>query len=130
MIDKLQACAQDITGWCRNNQMEANPSKFQVLISEEKEATTIQIDNCSINSEPHVKLLGVYLDNQLNFHQHITELTKKAGRQLNCLKRVAYPLSEDIRLLLYKSFVLSNFDYCRIVWHHCGIGNCKKLEKI
>ena len=117
--------------WCQLNQMEANPSKFQVLISEESDNTTIKLnDNCTIESEPYVKLLGVHLDKNFTFDYHISELTRKAGMQLNCLKRIAHSLKDDIKLLLYKSFVLSNFNYCPIVWHHCGVMNSKKLEKI
>jgi hypothetical protein len=131
VISKIQENAHIITNWCSCNQMEANPSKFQVLISEETDNTTIKFHgNCTITSEPHVKLLGVHLDKNFTFDYHISQLANKAGRQLNCLKRIAYPLKEDIKLLLYKSFVLSNFNYCPVVWHQCGVGNSKKLEKI
>ena len=131
VIKELQKNARDMINWCQLNQMEANPSKFQVLISEESDNTTIKLnDNCTIESEPYVKLLGVHLDKNFTFDYHISELTRKAGMQLNCLKRIAHSLKDDIKLLLYKSFVLSNFNYCPIVWHHCGVMNSKKLEKI
>ena len=28
------------------------------------------------------------------------------------------------------SLVLSNFQYCAVVWHECGITNCRKFEKV
>ena len=32
--------------------------------------------------------------------------------------------------VLYHSFIASNFNYCPIVWHICGVINNNKLEKI
>jgi hypothetical protein len=34
------------------------------------------------------------------------------------------------KLTIYYSFILSNFNYCPLVWHFCGESNTKKLEKI
>ena len=34
------------------------------------------------------------------------------------------------KLTNYYSFILSNFNYCSLVWHFCGESNTKKLEKI
>ena len=66
--DKLALAAQDIINWCKINQMEANPAKFQAMISNETETREIRItDSTVIKTEPFVKLLGVYLDNKLNF---------------------------------------------------------------
>jgi hypothetical protein len=87
-------------------------------------------DNTVIKTESPVTLLGVLLDHKLSFNDHIAQITKKATRQLNCLKRVAHNLNTDIRLLLYKSFVMSNLNYCPAVWHLCGLQNTRKIEKI
>jgi len=54
----------------------------------------------------------------------------KASRQLNCLIRLSRTLSPDVKLLLYKSFILSNFNYCPAVWHHCGSTNTRNLERL
>ena len=126
----LQDASSTIINWCTENQMEANPAKFQTMISGHNNIN-IEIDaNTTILSEPHVKLLGVHIDSDLNFHFHVSNLIKKASRQLNCVKRIAYAFSVKIKLLLYKSFVLSNFNYCAVVWHHCGATNTKNLEKL
>ena len=79
--------------------MEANPAKFQTMISGHNNIN-IEIDaNTTILSEPHVKLLGVHIDSDLNFHFHVSNLIKKASRQLNCVKRIAYAFSVKIKLL-------------------------------
>jgi hypothetical protein len=132
ITEELTICSDTILNWCRDNQMEANPTKFQIMIASNS-ATEVVVDrtaNTTIKSEPSVKLLGVTLDENLNFDLHISHLVSKASRQLNCLKRIAYHFDPSLKLLLYKTFILSTFNYCPAVWHLCGLTNTKKLEKV
>ena len=75
-------------------------------------------------------LLGVTIDFQLNFDTHISNICKKASKQLNVLKRIGKYLCKLGKLNVYYSFVLSNFNYCPLTWHFCGEVNTKKIEKI
>ena len=52
------------------------------------------------------------------------------ARQLNVPQRISKFLSEETRLLVFKSFIRSNFSYCPIVWHFCSKVNTEKLEKL
>ena len=52
------------------------------------------ISDTQINCEDVVKLLGVDIDYQLNFDHHISNLCRKAGQQLNVLKRLS-PFYQD-----------------------------------
>ena len=83
-----------------------------------------------IDCEDEVKLLGVTFDFKLTFNSHVSHICKKASQQLNVLKRIGNNLSKLGKLTIYYSFILSNFNYCPLVWHFCGEGNTKKLEKI
>ena len=76
------------------------------------------------------ELLGVFLDNNLCFKDHVNFLCKTTTRQLNTLSRLAKYIDEKGRLAIYKSFVMSNFNYCPLVWHFCGKLLCDKLEKL
>ena len=80
--------------------------------------------------EEEVKLLGVTFDFKLTFNSHVSHICKKASQQLNVLKRIGNNLSKLGKLTIYYSFILSNFNYCPLVWHFCGESNTKKLEKI
>jgi hypothetical protein len=49
---------------------------------------------------------------------------------VNVLKRIGNNLSKLGKLTIYYSFILSNFNYCPLVWHFCGESNTKKLQTI
>ena len=80
-----------------------------------------------------MKIFGIVfvtLDQKLNFDMHIDSICLSASRQISALKRLSRFLDQDSRVLIYKSFVLSNFSYSPITWIFCGKGNSTKLEKL
>ena len=119
--------------WFKYNGMEAHPTKFQFLLasSQPLEQQVLRIDeNTVIASEDQVKALGVIIDNKMSFTQHISTCCTKAARQLNALARISKHLDLKSRKLIYNSFIVSNFNYCPLVWHFCGVQNNNKIEKI
>ena len=80
----------------RENQMIINSDKFQAMIlqnsrnSKNYEPVKLEIGSAKIEAKNTVKLLGITIDNKLNFEEHISELCKKVSIQLNamsCLQR-------------------------------------------
>ncbi len=69
--------------WFDQNCMQANAEKFQpILFARQEVAGSLNIGGTVINSEPVVKLLGVSIDKDLSFSNHITMLCQKAGRYM------------------------------------------------
>ena len=122
-----------IIEWFEQNKMQANPEKFQALAIGTKtckENVEFTINNINLACSDEVKLLGVTLDYQLQFDSHISDICKKASRQLNVLKRIGHMISKQGRIIIYYSFILSNFNFCPLVWHFAKEGNLQKIEKI
>ena len=76
-----------------------------------------------------LKVLGVTIDRCLTFSNHVSNLCQKAAKQLHALARISRYLDEKSRIIIYNSFVKSNFDFCPLVWNFCGKVNCGKIEK-
>ena len=71
--------------------MKANPENFQATAVGQQtynENITFNLENNVITCEESVKLLGVSIDFKLNFDEHVSNICKKASRQLNVLKRI------------------------------------------
>ena len=76
--------------WLESNEMIANPEKLNALIVKKDRLDTsgvpIKLKDHNIQSKSNVKLLGIKLDNRLDFDPHIADSCKKAATQLNVLK--------------------------------------------
>ena len=78
----------------------------------------------------NVSLLGINIDFMLKFDDHVTEICKKASKKLSVLKRLGRFLTKQGKLVIYNSFIASNFSYCPLAWHFCSIASTNKLEKV
>ena len=65
-----------------------------------------------------MKLLGVHIDDKLNFNEHI-KICKSVGNQLNALIRVKSFLG--LKEFLVNIFIYSNFNYCPLECSHIKI---------
>ena len=77
-----------------------------------------------------MNVLGVNIDDMLNFNSHVSNVCNKASRQLNVLQRLKGSLDYASRLSIYKSFIMSNFNYCPVVWMFTSKSSLSKLEDI
>ena len=58
------------------------------------------------------------------------KFAKKASKQLAVLKRLGGFLTKQGKLVIYNSFIASNFSYCPLAWHFCSASSTNKLEKV
>ena len=61
-----------------------------------------------------MKYLGMMLDENLTFNDHVDYLYIRAVEKLAILRKVRNFVDPNTSILLYKSLVLSYFDYCDI----------------
>ena len=90
--------------------MKANPEKNQAIAVGENtkiEDITLYLDNNVIKCEENVKLLRVPIDFQVNFNDHVSNICKRASKQLNVLKRIDKHLCRLGKFNIYYSFILS-----------------------
>ena len=117
--------------WFEDNMMEANPGKFQgIMMKDSKDRTSFDIEGTIIPSEAQVKLLGVHLDDHLNFRHHTNSICKKAGAQLKVLQRLAHFHDQPSRMQIFRCYILAHFNYCALVWHFCGVVQTAKMERL
>ena len=76
----------------------------------------IIINNEVIACSKSVKLLGVTIDNKLDFKEHVTKLCKKASLKIHALARISNYMCQDKLRTLMKSFIESQFSYCPLIW--------------
>ena len=114
--------------WFRNNEMMVNPNKFQAILLNNIKST--HVGNEKIESLSAVKLLGIEVDNKLNFNNHINTICRSAANQLNALIRLRRFLGIAERKALIQSFVLSYFNYCPLLWMLPSVKSLNKIENL
>ena len=113
--------------------MIVNPEKFQAIVftknAEMKDSYPLNINDLTINSENSLKPLGIEIDNNLSFEQHISIICNKASNQLKVIGRIQKIMRFKEKEVLLNSFVYSNFNYCPLVWLFCSSKSLCKIEK-
>ena len=61
-------------------------------------------------------VIGVEIDNELNFNNHISIICKKARNKINAISRIQSFLVQKEKEALVNTFVYSDFNYCLLVW--------------
>ena len=76
------------------------------------------------------RLLGVIIDENLSWSEHIISVSSKAKRTLGIIYRQFYLCDKATLLTMYKSLVLPMLDYCCFVWDPYLVKHVKILESV
>ena len=112
VIDELEKSSSILFKWLQTNYMKVNTDKSHLLLSGNTKLIS-NIDNNLIESEKVQELLGITIDSNLSFEEHINNLT---SQKLNALARISGYMDIQKRRTLMKSFITSQLGYCPLIW--------------
>ena len=131
VINRLENETQILSEWFQNNCMKLNGDKCHLMIFGEKSNDlSIKIGNKTIIESIEERLLGVILDKKLSFKTHVRSLCKKAGQKLYALSRISYLLDSEKLKNIMRAFIMSQFNYCPLVWMFCDRNLDTKINQI
>ena len=119
-IDAMNSDLDNLYKWSVNNGLKLNVDKCKVLYVAPKEVVQalsdggmqVSLNGQSLAITDKVKTLGVVLDSDLNFSDHVTYTMQKALGRLRGMYRFKDLLPESAKVKLIQSCVLSLFYYC------------------
>ena len=107
--------------WFECNYMKLNRVKCHLLVAGNKhEHLWVNVRESLIWESKQEKILGVTIDRNLKFEEHVKNILALASRKLTALARMSHILNFSKLRLLIKSFVESQFAYCPLVWMFCS----------
>ena len=116
------------------NRMIVNSDKFLAVVLDKKRSDlaniNLQVHNQVIKSFSSVEILSIQIDDKLNFNLHISKICKSAANQLNALIRLKQFLSFHAKEILINSYIISNFNYCPLVWMFSVAQSVNKIENL
>ena len=119
--------------WFSKNAMQANPAKFEgILLKGNKYASDfkVSIRGQDIDFSESITALGICIDENLTFDIHVNNICLKASRQISALQRLTGLLDLPSRKAIYDSFIVSNFNYCPLVWFLTSGASITKIRKL
>ncbi|PFX28601.1 RNA-directed DNA polymerase from mobile element jockey [Stylophora pistillata] len=94
-----------MTKWYQDNRLKVNCDKYQAMfLGNLKGERNIDLDigGEKVQQSQSIKILGVNLDENLNFRDHIRSVGKKVGGVIGILSRLKNLIPVNAKLLLYK----------------------------
>ena len=106
--------------WCKDWLLKFNLEKCHVLtlgkLQNIQHAHPYTIDDSILEHVNEEKDLGVIIDCDLTFEEHISSKIKKANSMVGLIKRSFAYLSPEMFRTLYTTFVRPHFEYAQVVW--------------
>jgi len=102
---------QKIDTWFANNRLRLHPKKSRYMVHSKDKLITLRLGNQAMQrsgyglQEESVRMLGVEIDENLDWKVHTKKVEKKINKTNYLLWRHGRKLSTDNQRLLYESFV-------------------------
>jgi hypothetical protein len=116
LLKTLENETNTLLDWFKINEMKPNADKSHLLVINKQNEASVKLGEDTIVSSSSVVLLGVKIDENLNFKEHVAGLCKKGNQKLHALARISKFLSKDKLKILMKTFIISQFNYCPLTW--------------
>ena len=135
--NKIEQAITTAQKWYKENSMKNNIAKTEILIfnpSNKNEKMKINIQHegkkITIETVPYIKILGIFIDNKLNWSKQVNAVRNKAMDAVRNLHRVNHLLPEKHRVTLYKALISPLFNYGDIIWNGCTKKDSEKLQRV
>ena len=136
-INKANLELQKFSDWCLANRITVNTSKtyymlFTNSITCYQPLPNLTILNDDITQVDKIKFLGIILDKNLNFKQHLSNLCLKLSRVIPLLLKVKHFAPVEILRNLYYAHIYPHLSYCNPIWsttYPCHLYNLNVLHK-
>ena len=106
--------------WLNANRLALNISKTNFVIFAAKnkplQNVTLLINKEAIQQVQYVKYLGILIDSQLTFAQHISSVVKKVSRVTGLMYRIRNCVTNQTMKMIYYSLIYSYLLYGLPIW--------------
>ena len=131
VISRLRHDFAIISEWFYENYIVLNPDKCHFLtLGFNKPFPDFSFKNTIIRNVNEEKILGIVIDNNLNFKSHMKKICEKANQKLSALARISKLTTSTQRKKLINSFINSQLICRPLIWMFSSKGCDKRINKI
>ena len=123
---KMNSDLRQVCDWLKLNQLTLNikKSQFMLIGSNSRlrriDSIVISADGKQLKEAQCFPYLGLIINQNLTWEDHIEHMRNKINKKLGLLRRIKSCLPLSARITFFNSFVLPLFDYGDIIWGDRG----------
>ena len=128
----LQESINNLLQWTELNHMSLNSykTKYMAITTRQKRQNIssrmpLYIGNEKIVEVTTHKVLGVTIDNNLSWTNHVNKLTKRVSQKLNQLTKIKHFLNVHARKLFFHAHIQPIIDYASTLWDSASANTLK-----
>ena len=95
-----------------------------------KDGIELKYNDDPLQTIANDKILGVFVDNNLSWSEHVKHISKKIASNVWLLSKTKMFLSQEHRIQFYKSYIQPHIDFCNIVWGNTTETNKMKIFRM
>ena len=121
LYESINRDLDSLSEWFRANRLSLNISKTHYMLFGQNpvkitETLSIKIMNEIIEHKQTVKCLGMYIDEKLDWHEHINYIKSKLRSGIYAMNKTKNYLSTKHKTMLYYSLIYPYLDYGILLW--------------
>ena len=121
----------DISKWFSSNKLSLNIDKTKFILfgknSQEQNAIHLKINGVNIDRVSLIRFLGVIIQENLKWTEHINNIANKIAKVNSVLYRMKYILPEKVKLQIYNALVIPHLTYGIVAWGDTSRSLLKRL---
>jgi hypothetical protein len=123
LMNRFEIGIQDLLVWTKFNQIDINWDKTEVMFISNKRnfikpacnSLALVNSNLKLKVVEKFKILGVTVDNKLNFMNYVGDLRKTINGKLFAIHNLFF-LPHTVKIQFFKTFILPYFDFCSTIF--------------
>ncbi len=133
---KLSEVVESVQPWFTFNRLSMNCDKTQFMVFGTKQKCKkvmfdqVTINNSNISRAMKIKYLGIQLDPNLTFSEHVDYVKKKTIGKIKLLGRLNMVLSQETMLHLYKTLIMPIIDYGDVIYNCMSQKDANILQRL
>ena len=128
---------EKVSNWLKINKLSLNIKKTHFVIFHFRQkridqVVNIKIDDKNIDQVTSTKFLGVIINENLTWSDHINVLLNKTNKSLGVIRKLSRTLPDDVLFTLYNTLIKPYLEYCNIAWatnNTVDFNNLSRMQK-
>ena len=138
-IEFLESSLGNINSWMSLNRLQMNTSKTEFMMIGSRTqlskcvTNNIKVCNDTVEKSEIIRLLGIWIDSNLNFKTNITKKCQTAMLNIFRIKHIRRYLTQDACKVLVHGLVMLHLDYCNCLYYglrDCDLNRLQRVQSI